>query len=63
MTSRILSSTAWKICSVALDARAGGRADMKLDLAAVDQREEVAADEDEHHRAERRASARRRRAR
>ena len=28
-----------------LDARAGRRADMELDLAAVDQREEVAADE------------------
>ena len=53
MTSRILSSTAWKMPLGRLDARAGRRADMELDLAAVDQREEVAADEDEHVAAER----------
>ena len=37
----------------ALDARPGGCAHMQLNLAAVDQRIEVAADKDEHHRAKR----------
>ena len=36
-TSRILSSTAWKMLLGRLDARAGRRADMELDQAAVDQ--------------------------
>ena len=52
-TSRILSSTAWKMPSVRLDARSGGSAHMQLNLAAVDQRIEVAADKHEHHRAKR----------
>ena len=52
MTSRILSSTAWKICSVDLDAGARRRANVELDHAAVDRRIEIAADKDEHHGAE-----------
>ena len=36
----------------AFDAGSRGRADVELDLAAVDQREEVAADQRQHHRAE-----------
>src|SRR5258708_2052191 len=35
----------------AFDAGAGRRANVKLDLAAVDQREKVPADQQEHHRA------------
>ncbi len=44
MTSRILSSTAWKMRFGRLDAGAGRRAHVELDLAAVDHRKEVAAD-------------------
>ena len=53
MTSRILSSTAWKMRFGRLDPGSGRRADVKLDLAAVDGREEVAADEHQHRAAER----------
>ena len=50
MTCLILSSTAWKIGFGGLDAGSGRRADMELDLPAVDEREEVAPDEHEHCR-------------
>ena len=53
MTSRILSSTSWKIRSVFSMRVPGRRADMELDLPAVDRREEIAADQREHHGAER----------
>ena len=53
MISRILSSTAWKMRSVDFDPGSGRRADVELDLPAVDGREEVAADQQNMAAAER----------